>query len=264
MPLHCKNVKSNIFKTITIVALFALLFIEYSHRSFLIQPSQIPVFTFITPVRNPILVGLPIVRMPGYILILEKKLIKTCTEYSPQCQKEDLWLAMEVLCERYDYFFIHEDDFELCIPEENIVQLIKEKNITDKIVNVAYGLGLVYIPKSKCNVLKIMWRTCVSTPDDCFNLLPISEMPVHFNIPLAVHRSKNQESRLHKDVCDLLCFVSCHDAGHYSYKPVEIQDWLQERNITFKLVPNLPLCNAVAWKAPYTTMPVEYCKNLTK
>jgi len=150
---------------------------------------------------------------------------------------------LEVLCGYYDSFFLREDDFELCVSEESIVQLIQERGITERLVIVGYGLGLIYIPKSKCYILQDLWWSCGSTADDCLNRLVPYNTPIHFDIPLAVHRSYKQKVQLHPSPCDLMCFIKCKDTGNYENEEISIQDWLQTRNIGYT-IPNSTLrCN---------------------
>jgi len=121
--------------------------------------------------------------------------------------------------------FFKEDDFVLCLSDIDIIELITDYRLEDKIVSLAYGFGLVYIPTSLLETFFNGQIRCQLPIDSCLSSgSTFKNIFIKIHPPFAVH--KNTISHIGHDEkhdCDYKCFVDCKDAAHsrsYDYQKI--------------------------------------------
>ena len=205
---------------------------EHVHEMDAQIAEDVRVFTLTNTQRPPVeIIGTAIENTEAHIVIDNKRFHKYCLGYSIQCQREALVIILShVIAQNVKlrqtnrqpkYLLLKEDDFSMCTELRTLFDHITDHNLSGNVIIPAYGLGLLYVPASLLEMLHNFWKfNCTGPPDDCFNHLPKSHSalnPRHFMFPLAVHRrhAKAASVLLHKERCDIKCFVSCHDVGHW-------------------------------------------------
>jgi len=111
--------------------------------------------------------------------------------------------------------FFKEDDFVLCMSEMDIIDVILKYGLQRRIVSLAYGFGLVYIPRVYLDKFLFALARCNSAIDSCLSSKLMRDAFIKIHPPFAVH--KNTKSHINHDEkhkCNWKCFIDCKDAAH--------------------------------------------------
>jgi len=169
--------------------------------------------------------------------------------------KSDYLNVIDFIYDKYHHevygFIFKEDSFVTCISTNEIINIILMNKLEDKIVSLAYGFGLMYIPVGKLKEFIRLENNCRKTLDTClYDRIALRQIVIKVHPPLAVHRNTVNYLNITDDLnsnCDWNCFVDCHDISLGSKNRtnilLNITDFYQNKGIKIIDLYNRAYCN---------------------